>query len=62
MVDNCYKSRVALQVTAREVMTFFGDHHFGLHHTISGDRCSEKWWSPNNAVAGVPRNLIIWFS
>ena len=22
MIDNCYKSRVALQVTAREVMTF----------------------------------------
>ena len=45
MVDNCYKSRAALQVKAREVMTsFFGDqHHFGLHHTTSGDRCPEKW-------------------
>ena len=63
-VDNCCKSRVALEVTAREVMTFFsfGDqHHFELHHTIFGDRCPEKWCSSNNAVAGVPRNLINWF-
>ena len=49
MVDNCYKSRVALhlQVTAKEVMTFFyffaDQHHFELHHTISGSRCPEKW-------------------
>ena len=49
MVDNCYKSRVALhlQVTAKEVMTFlyfFADQdHFGLHHTISGNRYPEKW-------------------
>ena len=42
---------------ARKVITFafsFGNqHHFGLHHTDfrkSGDL--------NNAVAGVPRNLI----
>ena len=29
MVDNCYKSRVALQETAREVMTFFfGEQYF----------------------------------
>ena len=45
MIHNCYKSRVALQVTARKILTFFlGDqHHFGLHHTISGDSCREKW-------------------
>ena len=44
MVDNGYQSRVALQVTAREEMTCFEDqHHLGLHHTISGDRCLEKW-------------------
>ena len=44
MVDNGYQSQVALQVTAREVTIFFGDqHHFVLHHTMSGDRCPEKW-------------------
>ena len=65
MVGNYYKSRVALQVTAREVMTFFlfGDqYHFGLHHTISGNRCSQKWRCLNNAwCAGVPRDLINWY-
>ena len=44
MGGNCYRLPVALQVTAREVMTFLGDqHHFRLHHTISRDRCPEKW-------------------
>ena len=37
MVDNCGKSRVALQVMAREIML-----HFGLQHTISGYRCRER--------------------
>ena len=41
---------------------FLGDpHRFGQHHTISGNRCPEKWVSPINAVAGMPRNLIVWF-
>ena len=49
MVDNCYKSRVVLnlQVTAKEVMNFFyffaDQHHFGLHNIIFGNRCLEKW-------------------
>ena len=42
--------------------SFFGDQHrFGLDHTIFGDRCLEKWRSPNNAGAIAPRNLINWF-
>ena len=63
MVDKCFMSQVALQVTAREVMTllFEDQHHFGLHHKISGDRCPEKWSPLNNTMAGVPRNLINWF-
>ena len=49
MVCNCYNSRVALhlQVKAKEVMNCFmifaDHHHFGLHHTISGNRYPEKW-------------------
>ena len=45
MVNNCCKSRVTLQITAREIMNFFvGDqHHFGLRQAISKDVCPGKW-------------------
>ena len=60
MVNNRNKLRVAIQVTAREVITpFSGDqHHFELHHAISGDPGRRSSDFQTYAVAGVPRNLI----
>ena len=37
------KKTLPLQVTAREVMTVFGNQrHLGMHHAISGGRGAEK--------------------
>ena len=56
---NCYKfsakieKMLSLQVTAREVMTFFeNQHHLGLQHAISGGRCPEKWGSSKQERKG----------
>ena len=57
MVDNCYKSRVALQVTAREVITFFlrpaqfrATSH-DLRRSLPGEVViSKQWLSPSVGI------------